>query len=118
MTTHSTKLLLLPLAFAGFYTHALCKPTDSPGPGWKPVWQAEFAAPRKLKAGEDYAGHMRYYPSPVLHDIDGDKRADLVIGDLMGKVTWAKASADKPGTFEAEQPLKMRDGEPLKFSNW
>ena len=79
---------------------------------------AEFAEPRKLHAGGALAGHGRLYPSPVMHDVDGDGRADLLIADLFGNVTWAKASANEPGRFEAEQKLKMRDGEPLKFSNW
>ena len=60
-------------------------------------------------------GASRYYPSPVMHDVDGDNVADMVIADLMGRVTWAKRV---DGKFQKEQPLLDRDGKPLKFDNW
>ena len=118
MTTQRTKLLLVSLALAGSSANVDSSPAalqEVQGAG--PI-QAEFAAPRKLLAGDAYAGHGRLFPSPVLYDVDGDERADLVIGDLIGKVTWARASPSEPGIFEKEQAFLMRDGEPLKFSNW
>ena len=78
--------------------------------------QARFAAPVRLKAGDAFLGEGRYYPSPVFHDIDGDKRPDIVVGDLFGKVTFASRAAD--GALAAEKALKGGDGKPLKFSNW
>jgi len=80
-----------------------------------PTETARFAPPVRISAGEALAGAGRYYPSPVVHDIDGDGRPDLVIGDLMGKVTFARRTADG---LAAEQPVLDRDGAPLKFHNW
>jgi hypothetical protein len=77
-----------------------------------------FAEPRRIQAGDRFLGEGRYYPSPVLHDVDGDGRCDLVIGDLMGKVTWAPREAGTEPAFGAEVPLQARNGQPLKFHNW
>lgn len=77
---------------------------------------ATFAPPVRVSAGEDFLGAGRMYPSPALHDVDGDGRADVVIGDLFGKVTVAKRAKD--GTLAAEVAIERRDGEPLVFSNW
>ncbi len=75
-----------------------------------------FAAPKRIKAGGAFLGAGRLYPSPVLHDVNGDGRADIVVGDLFGKVTVALAAEKAaPG---AESALKGGDGKPLKFSNW
>ena len=69
--------------------------------------------------GDAFLGQGRLYPSPVLHDIDGDKRLDIVVGDLFGKVTFAPRSAEQtPVAFGAEAPIQDRDGKPLKFHNW
>ena len=72
--------------------------------------ELQFAAPKRISAGEG-----RLYPSPVFHDVDGDQRLDLVVADLFGRVTFAKRTETG---FAAEQPLKGKDGKPLKFSNW
>ena len=81
----------------------------------KPV----FAAPVRIKAGEAFLGQGRYYPSPVLHDIDGDKHLDIVIGDLFGRVTVARRVPAEDGLrVKAETALKNRNGKPLKFHNW
>ncbi len=82
-----------------------------------------FAAPRRIWAGEAFLGEGRLYPSPVLHDVDGDKLPDIVVGDLFGKVTFAprlaKSKASKKAVlFGAETQLKDRSGEQLKFHNW
>jgi len=79
-----------------------------------------FEAPVRLQSGESFLGSTlnkrdRLYPSPALHDIDGDGKADLVIGDLFGNLTVAKRTKDGWGT---EEPLKATDGKPLKFNNW
>lgn len=75
-----------------------------------------FANPVRVKAGEAFAGAKRWYPSPVLHDVNGDQRADLVVADLAGRVTFALRQED--GSFGAEQPMLRDDGKPLKFHNW
>ena len=77
---------------------------------------AGFASPRLLKAGVELVGKGRHYPSPVMHDVDRDGLSDVVIGDLMGRVTWAKAI--ERGRFASEQKLLGADGKRLKFSNW
>jgi hypothetical protein len=81
--------------------------------------RVRFAAPERIRAGDAFLGEGRLYPSPVLHDVDGDGRLDLVVGDLFGKVTVAlRTSSKSPVAFGVEQPVEDRDGKPLKFHNW
>jgi hypothetical protein len=81
--------------------------------------KATFAAPVRLMAGDKLMGEARLYPSPVFHDVNGDGRQDLVIGDLRGLMTVAlRLPSDGPARFDAESPLENKDGKPLKFSNW
>lgn len=85
----------------------------------QPDSDVRFAAPRRIKAGDAFVGEGRYYPSPVLHDMNGDGLGDIVIGDLMGKVTVAHRVAGSDAmVFASEKPLERSDGEPLKFHNW
>lgn len=80
---------------------------------------AKFAAPKRIKAGDDYLGTGRLYPSPALYDVDGDKLPDIVIGDLWGKITFARREASKPAVLlGAEVAMKDRSGERLDFQNW
>ncbi len=110
-----TRLHALTLAAAGcalFLNSQL--PAQDPG-------QPRFAAPKRIKAGDGFLGEGRLYPSPVLHDVNGDKRPDIVVGDLFGKVTVAcrtTEDGDKVVRFGAEKPLKDRSGQQLKFHNW
>lgn len=88
-------------------------------PGWADeTGGVRFAPPVRIRAGDAFLGEGRYYPSPVLHDVDGDKLLDLVVGDLFGRVTVARRRAGKAVAFEGEQPLLDRDGKPLRFHNW
>ena len=75
-----------------------------------------FAPAKRIKAGNAFLGAGRLYPSPVLHDVNGDGRPDVVVGDLFGRITVAHRGAD--GALAAEQPVNDRDGRPLKFHNW
>ena len=86
----------------------------------KPAEGPRFAAPRRLMAGKDYLGARRPYPSPVVHDFDGDGRGDIVTGDLFGKLTGAPrvSPADGPAKLGQDRPLKGRDGKTLDFNNW
>jgi len=77
--------------------------------------EPSFAAPVRIMAGGKFLGEGRLYPSPVLHDINGDGKPDVVVGDLRGIVTVAPRTADSLG---AEVPLKNKQGEQLKFYNW
>ena len=81
--------------------------------------EVRFAAPKRIHAGDAFLGEGRLYPSPALHDVDGDQRPDLVIGDLFGRVTVAhRAAGDAGPSFGAEKKLKAANGKPLKFHNW
>lgn len=80
---------------------------------------AKFAAPKRIHAGEKLAGEGRLYPSPALHDVNGDGKADLVLGDLTGRITYAPAVAGTGGaSFGPEKKLNGADGKQLKFHNW
>lgn len=78
-----------------------------------------FAAPVRLMAGEQPMGEGRLYPSPTLFDLDGDGVAEMIIGDLFGKLTVSKRIAGEDTTVWSEpEPLMGADGKALKFSNW
>lgn len=76
-----------------------------------------FASPVRLMAGEKYMGAKRLYPSPVFHDVNGDGKLDVVVGDLWGGLTVALRTGDGM-EFAAEKELENADGQPLKFNNW
>ncbi len=81
---------------------------------------ASFAAPVRLKAGDAYMGSRRMYPSPVMHDVNGDGLGDIVVGCIFGKVTVALRDASAKGEIKylKPAPLKMESGKDLKFHNW
>jgi hypothetical protein len=79
---------------------------------------ARFGAAVLVLAGSEPMGVDRLYPSPVLHDLNGDGRLDVVLGDLWGKLTLApRLDGDGPA-WGADSPIRSRDGEELDFSNW
>ena len=78
----------------------------------------KFAAPARIMAGEKFLGQRRAYPSPALHDVNGDGHVDLLIADLMGRVTVALGDGSKPMSFGEEKPLLGSDKEPLDFNYW
>jgi len=86
----------------------------------KPGDVSLFKSPVRLEAGDNFLGQKRLYPSPVLHDMDGDGLPDIVVGDLWGKVTVATGLAGSDGkvSFAQEKAAQNRDGKPLKFNNW
>ena len=77
-----------------------------------------FAPPVRLQAGDAWIGEERMFPSPVLHDVDRDGRADLVVGDLVGALTYAPRTADANVRFSAEKKLPDALGKPIDFHNW
>jgi hypothetical protein len=78
----------------------------------------KFAAPVRITAGDAFLGGKRLYPSPVWHDLDGDGRRDLVVGDLPGKLTAARGLGGLPTRYVADEPVLGAGGEALKFHNW
>ena len=79
---------------------------------------AAFAKPVRIKIGADYLASQRQIPSPVFHDVDGDGRLDVVIGDLLGGVTVATQTAAAGLLFANEVPLRTVKRKPLRFHNW
>jgi len=80
---------------------------------------AVFAPPVRLMAGDAPMGKGRLFPSPALYDLDGDGVAELVLGDLIGKLTVCKRqSGDEPRGWTEATPLNGANGEALKFHNW
>ena len=79
-----------------------------------------FKPPVRLKAGGSYLGAKRLYPSPVIEDVDGDGRRDVVIGDLFGKLTFGPCEAGDEGatTFGSERPVEDSTGAGIRFHNW
>ena len=74
-----------------------------------------FDAPEVLlTADSPFTGQM--YPSPVLQDIDGDGKAELIVGDLPGRMRFA-SRVDKGLSWSKLQPMKSGD-EPLRLNNW
>jgi len=81
--------------------------------------ETKFAPPVRLSAGDKLLGAHRLFPSPVLHDVNGDGLADIVVGDLWGKLTVAlRSSAADPRAFAAETDLMAADGKVIDFHNW
>jgi len=81
------------------------------------VAMPQFGSPVLLKAGDALLGQDRLYPSPVYQDMNGDGRADLVIGDLRGHMTVALRDANG-ATFGAESKLQGADGAIVDLHNW
>lgn len=77
-----------------------------------------FAAPVRLKAGDTFLGQGRLFPSPVYHDLDDDGRADIVVGDLPGRLTVAYRTAAAAATFGKEAKVLGADGKQVDLQNW
>jgi hypothetical protein len=80
--------------------------------------ETSFAPPVRLRAGEAFLGQGRLYPSPVYHDLDGDRLADLVVGDLRGHLTVARRVAGATPTFAKEDKVLGADGKIVDLQNW
>ncbi|MFT5288236.1 MAG: hypothetical protein ACI8QC_002450 [Planctomycetota bacterium] len=112
MQTSILRALLFSSLSSTLFAGSLQEPTEQTASG-------EFASPVRLRAGDDFVGAKRLYPSPVMRDVDADGRLDIVIGDLFGAITFVSRDADQERIgFAARQKLKDRDGEPIDFNNW
>ena len=56
------------------------------------------------------------YPSPVLHDLDGDGQSELIVGDLPGRMRYCE-KGETDLAWSKMKPMKA-DGEPLRLNNW
>tara|TARA_R110002072_G_scaffold80149_11_gene184384 strand:+ start:137 stop:427 length:291 start_codon:yes stop_codon:yes gene_type:complete len=75
---------------------------------------ATFEAPIQLETtGKSFDTLL--YPTPVLQDLNGDGKVELVIGDLRGNLFQCDAQPD--GKWSAMRPMEA-EGEPLKLNNW
>ncbi len=103
-------LLLLPLVGG----------SDAPAPAAEAGGsQGHFAEPVMLTAGEQPLGRGFLYPSPEMFDVDGDGRAEILFGDLTGRLyVTEKLAGDDPLAWSKPQSLKGADGKRLKFNNW
>lgn len=87
--------------------------------GSNPSDQPQFEDPVLIMAGDQPLAHNTLYPSPALHDLDGDGRPELLIGDLFGKIRFAtRAPGSDPTRWSELQDLQDAEGKSLKFSNW
>ena len=75
-----------------------------------------FAAPEALTT-EAAAFAKMYYPSPVLQDLNGDGKVELVLGDLMGNLMQSSAIKGSPLAWSKPEPLKNGEG-PIRLNNW
>ena len=61
------------------------------------------------------------YPSPAFYDIDGDGCAELVVGDIFGKLNVYKnqnAGGKGDPVWGTPTALKTSEGKQIKVSNW
>ncbi|MEO6595489.1 MAG: hypothetical protein ABIP94_12115 [Planctomycetota bacterium] len=77
-----------------------------------------FAVPVRLRAGDKFLGEARMFPSPVYHDLNGDGRADIVVGDLPGRLTVAYRTDAATATFGKEENVLGADGKQVDLHNW
>lgn len=81
--------------------------------------ESQFSAAVRLQAGVASLGGGRLYPSPVFRDMNGDGLSDLVVGDLVGRLTIAlRTPGAPPRAFAAEFEMMAADGGRLDFHNW
>ncbi len=56
------------------------------------------------------------YPTPILQDLDGDGKPELVVGDLPGRMRFAQRAG---GELEWTKLNDMKCGkDPLRLNNW
>ena len=76
-----------------------------------------FGAPERLLTNGRTFSDIKY-PSPVLYDVDGDRRRELVVGDLRGNLWFCNPDGSGPDTAWGLKEVSLSKGQVLKFSNW
>lgn len=100
--------VVLPLAIGGFEPSSVDAPLA-----------VTFESPVRCKAGDELLGADRLFPSPVFHDVDGDGLLDVVVGDLLGRLTVAlQRKVGDARTYAPETEVLAADGKPVDFHNW
>lgn len=80
---------------------------------------SQFEPPVQLTSENRPLGAGRLFPSPVVHDLDGDGVPEIYLGDLPGNITVTRrAAVDGSVAWEATKPLNGASGQQLKFQNW
>lgn len=86
----------------------------------RPAKRAEFDPPVRLKAGDEFidTGEHVAHSGPLVSDLDGDGKADLLVGNFGGhiQVYLNKASREEPQYVE--QGLLKAGGEDAEVPNW
>ena len=79
--------------------------------------EPRFEAPVVITVGGEPINDL-LYPTPVLQDLDGDGRNEMVIGDLIGNF-WV-SERDAEGGLGAWTTLGNLEanGAPLRLNNW
>ena len=104
------------LLVSGVVVGALC---NSSATAQTKAAVVQFGDPTRLKAGDAFLGEKRLFPSPVFHDINGDGLQDIVVGDLIGRMTVAlRKPGPGPAVYGAETKLMDVDGKQIDFHNW
>jgi hypothetical protein len=82
----------------------------------------DFEEPVVLRVGDDVLnsnGRLRY-PSPVIIDVDGDGKKELVVGTISGFLSACENENNSDGEPIWSEPKQIEtiEGKPLKFHNW
>jgi hypothetical protein len=81
---------------------------------------ATLESPVRLKAGDAYVdtGKSIAHAGPLLHDVDGDGRPDLLVGNIKGNFQhYRNAGTRETPAFE-DEGLLQADGKDAFVKNW
>lgn len=80
----------------------------------------DLAAPERLRAGDQpidvgqYTGHA----GPLVGDLDGDGRPDLLVGTFRGHIQVFRNVGDGKKPKLADQGLLQAGGKDIRIHNW
>lgn len=83
---------------------------------------SQFDAPQIIRVGDKPMNDdgQIMYPSPVLFDIDGDGKNELVLGSIFGDLFACENTNEGKGDPTWDKPVAVEnvDNVPLKLNNW